>query len=73
MAFRFNMHGRDMGTLNVYGKVGPMEQVMWEHNTDRGDTWEGMQINVETSAQFQVCGLLRIRNSHSAIMRNHRF
>lgn len=54
VAFRFNMHGRDMGTLNVYGKVGPMEQVMWEHNTDRGDTWESMQINVETSAQFQV-------------------
>ena len=58
VAFQFNMHGKDMGTLKVYRKVGSMDQVLWEDSSDRGDTWNAMQINVETSAQFQVCNLL---------------
>ena len=33
-----------MGTLRVYGKLGSSEQVVWEHNTNTGDTWDGMQI-----------------------------
>jgi len=43
-----------MGTLRVYGKLGSNEQVVWEHNTNTGDTWDGMQINIRTTAQFQV-------------------
>ena len=54
VAFRFNMHGSQMGTLRVYGKLGSNEQVVWEHNTNTGDTWDGMQINIQTTAQFQV-------------------
>ena len=54
VAFRFNMHGSQMGTLRVYGKLGSSEQVVWEHNTDTGDTWDGMQVNIRTTAQFQV-------------------
>ncbi|KAL9975855.1 hypothetical protein ACROYT_G013067, partial [Oculina patagonica] len=54
LAFRFNMHGSQMGSLKVYGKVGSAEQVMWQHNADTGDTWDGTQINIETVAQFQV-------------------
>ena len=54
VAFRFNMHGSQMGTLRVYGKLGSSEQVVWEHNTNTGDTWDGMQINIRTTAQFQA-------------------
>lgn len=54
VAFRFNMHGSQMGTLRVYGKLGSSEQVVWEHNTNTGDTWDGMQINIRTTAQFQI-------------------
>lgn len=48
------MHGSQMGSLRVYARVGSMEQLMFEHSSDRGDTWEGHQINIETAAQFQV-------------------
>lgn len=48
------MHGTQMGSLKVYGKVGSMEQVMWQRSADTGDTWDGTQINIETTAQFQV-------------------
>ena len=43
-----------MGTLRVVGKLGSSEQVVWQHNTNTGDTWEGIQINIQTTAQFQV-------------------
>ena len=43
-----------MGSLRVYGKLGSNEQVVWEHKTNTGDTWDGMQINIRTTAQFQV-------------------
>lgn len=54
LGFSYNMHGSQMGSLRVYAKVGSIEQVMFEHRADTGDTWNGQQINIETAAQYQV-------------------
>lgn len=54
LEFRYNMHGTDMGSLRVYAKVGSMEQIVWQHSGNTGDTWEPIQIRIETTAQFQV-------------------
>ena len=48
------MHGTDMGLLRVYGKIRSQEQELLSYSGSRGNTWNGVQLTIQTSSQFQV-------------------
>ena len=61
--FRYNMHGAEMGSLKVYGKVGSVEQLLWQRSGNQGDTWAGFQFRVDTTAQYQVRMVVSVKYS----------
>ncbi|XP_068697308.1 uncharacterized protein [Montipora foliosa] len=52
--FRYHMNGEEMGSLNLYGKIGSQETQLWSVSGHQGNTWNGLQFRVTTTARFQV-------------------
>ena len=60
MTFFYHMHGRGMGTLNVYSKqqnrLGP---AIWTASGDKGLQWNPAQVTLTSSSPFQVIILIK--------------
>lgn len=54
VVFRYHMNGANMGSLRMYGRVGSFEQQVWERSGDQGDTWNGIEFRIDTTAQYEV-------------------
>nr|XP_054757011.1 MAM and LDL-receptor class A domain-containing protein 1-like [Lytechinus pictus] len=53
--FWYHMWGQDMGTLNVYSKVGnTLGQVLWTHSGALARLWYQAQIEIIPTADFKV-------------------
>lgn len=58
LTFWYNMHGQDVGTLNLYIiPVGAsLTRPTWSLSDDQGAHWRVASVSVQSIERFQVCG-----------------
>ncbi|UJR31098.1 hypothetical protein I4U23_018606, partial [Adineta vaga] len=53
LVFWYHLYGPDIGTLNVYSRIGTSQpQLEWSLNGDHGDQWRMGAVNVNMAAEF---------------------
>ena len=53
--FWYHMYGNDIGTLNVYVKVGNNLGIpVWVRSGNRGNVWKVSQITITATSNFRV-------------------
>ena len=58
LQFWYHMYGNDIGTLNVYIKIGANLGIpVWIRSGNRGNVWKVSQIAITATTGFQVCFL----------------
>lgn len=68
LEFYYHMFGTDIGTLNVYARVGSSlpSRPLWSENGNQGNVWKVARKTITTTQPFEV-NRLRFHFFYSAI------
>lgn len=54
LSFWYNMHGSQIGTLNVNMKVGSRSTQIWRKSGDQGQRWQQAQATITPSTNYTI-------------------